>query len=369
MKKRGAEILIEELKHLGVEVIFGIPGGSVIPLMDVMYDEKAIRFILCRHEQGAAHAADGYARATGKVGVCLATSGPGATNLVTGIATANFDSVPMVAICGQVKTHLIGNDAFQEADTTGITRSISKHNYLVRDCRELARTVCEAFHIASTGRPGPVVLDLPVDVTVTECEYEGAGKAEVKLPGYRPNLKGNTRQIRIAAQAINEAEKPVIYAGGGVIISGASELVRRLAHTANIPVTTTLLGLGCFPETDPLSLKMLGMHGSAYANYAVQQADLIIAVGARFDDRVTGKVDTFAPHAKIIHIDVDPASISKAVQVDIPVVGDAKLILEELVPLVTPATHDAWLAQVNEWKKKHPLTYKQDCDDGVKPQY
>ena len=369
MKKRGAEILIEELKHLGVEVIFGIPGGSVIPLMDVMHDEKDIRFILCRHEQAAAHAADGYARATGKVGVCLATSGPGATNLVTGIATANFDSVPMVAITGQVKTFLIGNDAFQEADTTGITRSISKHNYLISKCRDLACTVHEAFHIASTGRPGPVVIDLPVDVTVAECEYDGPGKAEVKLPGYRPNVKGNVRQIRLAAKAINKATKPVIYAGGGVIIAGASDLVRQLAHTGNIPVTTTLLGLGCFPETDALSLKMLGMHGTAYANYAIQQSDLIVAIGARFDDRVTGKVDTFAPHAKIIHIDIDPASISKAVQVDIPVVGDAKLTLEELVKYVEPGKHDAWLKQIGEWKQKHPLVYDQTCKDGMMPQH
>ena len=368
MKKRGAEILVEELKHQGVDVMFGIPGGSVIPLFDVLYDSD-IRFILCRHEQGAAHAADGYARATGKVGVCIATSGPGATNLTTGIATANFDSVPMVAITGQVKTFLIGNDAFQEADTTGITRPISKHNYLVRDCRELARTIQEAFHLASTGRPGPVVVDLPVDVTVAECEHEGPGKVELQLPGYRPNIKGNVRQIRLAAEAINKAEKPVIYAGGGVIISGASELVQKLARTAQIPVTTTLLGLGCFPETDPLSLKMLGMHGTAYANYAIQQSDLIIAVGARFDDRVTGKVDTFAPNAKIIHIDIDPASISKSIKVDIPVVGDASNILEELSKYVKPAEHTAWLEQIKEWKKKHPLTYDRECTEGVMPQH
>jgi acetolactate synthase-1/2/3 large subunit len=368
VKKRGAEILIEELKHLGVEVMFGIPGGQVIPLFDALYD-SGMRFILTRHEQGAAHMADGYARATGKVGVCIATSGPGATNLVTGIATANFDSVPMVAITGQVKTGLIGNDAFQEADTTGITRSISKHNYLVRDVRDLARTVMEAFHIASTGRPGPVVVDLPVDVTTTECEYEGPGKAEMQLPGYRPSVTGNVRQIRLAADAINAAEKPVIYAGGGVIISGASELIGRLAHTAEIPVTTTLLGLGCFPETDPLSLKMLGMHGTPYANHAIQNADLIIAVGARFDDRVTGRLDSFAPHAKIIHIDVDPASISKSIQVDIPVVGDARHILDELLKSVKPAKHAAWLGQIDEWKGKYPLAYNRACTDGVMPQF
>ncbi len=368
MKKRGAVLLIEELQHLGVDVMFGIPGGMVIPIFDVLYDSK-IRFILTRHEQGAAHMADGYARATGKVGVCLATSGPGATNLVTGIATANFDSVPVVALTGQVKSFVIGNDAFQEADITGITRSISKHNYLVRDVRDLARTIHEAFHIASTGRPGPVLIDIPVDMATGETDYAGPGKVELDLPGYRPTYEGNVRQIRLAADAINAAQKPVIYAGGGVIISGASDLLAKLAHATNVPVTTTLLGLGCFPETDPLALKMLGMHGTAYANYAVQHSDLIIAIGARFDDRVTGKVDTFAPHAKIIHVDIDPASISKSIRVDIPVVGDAKNILEELLKHVKPVDRSAWLKQVDDWKRKHPLRYDRACTDGVMPQY
>ncbi len=368
MKKRGAEILIEELQHLGVDVMFGIPGGVVIPIFDVLYDSK-IRFILTRHEQGAAHMADGYARATGKTGVCLATSGPGATNLVTGIATANFDSVPIVAITGQVKSASIGNDAFQEADITGITRPVSKHNYLVRDVRDLARTIHEAFHIASTGRPGPVLVDIPVDIATSEIDYAGPGKIDLDLPGYRPKYEGNVRQIRLAADAINAAQKPVIYAGGGVIISGASDLLTKLARTTRIPVTTTLLGLGCFPETDPLALKMLGMHGTAYANYAIQQSDLIVAIGARFDDRVTGKIDAFAPHAKIIHIDIDPASISKSIHVDIPVVGDAKNILEEMLKHVKPVDRSAWLAQVDEWKRKHPLAYDRECTDGVMPQF
>ncbi len=368
MKKRGAQVLVEELKHLGVDAMFGIPGGMVIPFFDALYD-SGLRLILTRHEQGAAHMADGFSRATGRVGVCVATSGPGATNLVTGIATANFDSVPIVAITGQVKSSAIGNDAFQEVDITGITRPISKHNYLVRDPKNLARTLHEAFHIASTGRPGPVLIDVPVDIFTAEIETDGPGKVEVNLPGYRPKRDGNVRQIRLAAEAINAAEKPIIYAGGGVIISGASDLLAELAHTANVPVTTTLLGLGCFPETDPLALKMLGMHGTVYANYAIQNSDLIIAVGARFDDRVTGKIDTFAPHAKIIHIDIDPASISKSIRVDVPVVGDAKHILEELLRHVKPVDRSPWLAQIAEWKKKHPLVYDRTCVDGIMPQY
>ncbi len=363
----GAEILIEELKGQGVEVIFGLPGGSVIPLFDVLYDSD-LRFVLVRHEQAAAHAADGYARATGKVGVCVATSGPGATNLVTGIATANFDSVPMVAITGQVKTHLIGNDAFQEADSTGITRPITKHNFLVTDVADLAQTVREAFLIASTGRPGPVLIDLPVDVTT--ATYSGKDPGPTVIPGYKPRTEGNARQIKRAAEAINKAKRPLIYAGGGIIISGAHEELFELATRARIPVTTTLLGMGGFPETHELSLKMLGMHGTAYANYATQNCDLLIAVGARFDDRVTGKVDTFAPKAEnIIHIDIDPTSISKSIQVDIPVVGDARNILGKLLEYVKPAKHTEWLAQVFEWKKKHPLTYDGDKDKAIKPQY
>jgi len=363
-ERNGAHILLEVLKAEGVDVVFGIPGGVVLPLLDAFYDPGAPRFILTRHEQGAGHAADGYARATGRVGVCLATSGPGATNLVTALATANFDSVPVVAVTGQVKTHLIGNDAFQEADITGISRPITKHNYLVKDVTQLAECLRAAFHIARTGRPGPVLVDIPVDVAtaMTDAPIPGG----VDLPGYRPVYKGNRRQIKRAAEAINAAEKPLLYVGGGVIIAGAADLLRALAVKADIPVTTTLMALGAFPEDHPLALKMLGMHGTAYANYAVQECDLLIAVGARFDDRITGDIKKFAPHARIIHVDVDPCSISKNIRVDIPVVGDAKDILEGLLELVEARGHDAWLARVGDWKAKHPLVYK---PDGLKPQH
>ena len=364
MGTKGARILVNALLEEGVDTVFGFPGGAVLPLFDVLYD-KPVNFILSRHEQGAAHMADGYARATGKVGVCLATSGPGAANLTTGIATANMDSIPVVAITGQVKTHLIGNDAFQEADVTGITRPITKHNYLVKDIRDLARIVKEAFYIAGTGRPGPVVIDLPVDITTTE--HEGPVDNTVRLPGYRPVLEGHPRQIRLAAEAINEAERPVMYVGGGTIISGASRELRSLAESANIPVTMTLMGLGAFPGDHPLTLGMLGMHGTAQANHAIMESDLIIAVGARFDDRVTGKVEAFAPHAKVIHIDVDPTSISKNIQVDIPVVGDATAILRELVQHVRHAPREDWLKQIAEWKAKNPLTYDRNASE-VKPQ-
>jgi acetolactate synthase-1/2/3 large subunit len=363
-ERNGAHILLEVLKAEGVEVVFGIPGGVVLPLLDAFYDPGAPRFILTRHEQGAGHAADGYARATGRVGVCLATSGPGATNLVTALATANFDSVPLVAITGQVKTHLIGNDAFQEADITGISRPVTKHNYLVRDVTKLAECLRAAFHIARTGRPGPVLVDIPVDVATAKTDAPIPDQAD--LPGYRPVVKGNRRQIKRAAEAINAAEKPLLYVGGGIIISGASDLVRALATKANIPVTTTLMGLGAFPEDHPLALKMLGMHGTAYANYAVQECDLLVALGARFDDRITGDIKKFAPHARIIHVDIDPCSISKNIRVDIPVVGDAKDILEGILELIEPRGREPWLAQVNAWKAKHPLVYK---PDGLKPQY
>jgi acetolactate synthase-1/2/3 large subunit len=296
--------------------------------------------------------------------VCLATSGPGATNLVTALATANFDSVPVVAVTGQVKTHLIGNDAFQEADITGISRPITKHNYLVRDVTKLAECLRAAFHIARTGRPGPVLVDIPVDVATAKTDAPIPD--QVDLPGYRPVVKGNRRQIKRAAEAINAAEKPLLYVGGGIIISGASDLVRALAIKANIPVTTTLMALGAFPEDHPLALKMLGMHGTAYANYAVQECDLLVALGARFDDRITGDIKKFAPHARIIHVDIDPCSISKNIRVDIPVVGDAKDILEGILELIEPRGHEPWLAQVNAWKAKHPLVYK---PDGLKPQY
>ena len=366
MSKTGAQILVDTLVDEGVQDLFGIPGGVVIPIFDVLYDSP-LHVVLTRHEQGAGHAADGYARASGKVGVCIATSGPGATNLTTAIATANFDSVPLVAITGQVRTHLIGNDAFQEADTTGITRPITKHNFLVRHVDDLGPTLRAAFHIAGTGRPGPVVVDVPVDVSTDETDKPVP--KEVHLPGYRPTVEGNMRQIRLAADAINEAQRPLIYAGGGVIIAGAADELRQLATRGHIPVTTTLMGLGGFPEDSPLSLKMLGMHGTAYANYAMQHADTIIAIGARFDDRITGKLDEFAPRREcIIHIDVDPASISKNIRVDIPVVGDARHILAELVKRIEPADHEAWWGMIDSWRDKHPLAYDK-ADGTLKPQY
>lgn len=364
-KISGAEILIKGLKEEGVEHIFGYPGGSVIPLGDRLFTDKEITFHLTRHEQGAVHAADGYARATGKVGVCVATSGPGATNLVTGIATAHMDSVPIVAITGQVKCNLIGNDAFQEADMVGITRPITKHNYLVKDVNDLTRIIKEAFHIARTGRPGPVLIDLPVDVQLQKMEYKYP--KNVNLDGYKPTRKGHLGQIKKIAKAMEKSQKPVIYAGGGIIISEAAEELTELARKTNIPVTTTLMGLGGFPEDDPLSLGMLGMHGTAYANHAIQDADLIIAIGARFDDRVTGRIDTFAPGATIAHIDIDPSSVSKNVEVDIPVIGDAKEILKELNKVVKKGTYSKWHKSITQWKGELPLAYKDD--DKLRPQY
>jgi len=365
-KMTGAKILLESLKREGVKVMFGYPGGSVLPFLDAIYGVKEPRFILTRHEQGAAHAADGYARATGEVGVCLATSGPGATNLVTGIATAHMDSVPIVAITGQVKTFLIGNDAFQEADVTGITRPITKHNFLVKDVKELAATVKEAFHIARTGRPGPVVIDLPVDVQIAECEFNYP--KDVSIRSYNPTVTGHKGQIKKIAKAIEKSRKPVFYIGGGVIISDACGELMELVEKTKIPVTVTLMAMGAFPDAHELSLGMLGMHGTVYANHAVQEADLLIAVGARFDDRVTGKLDEFAAHAKIAHIDIDPSSVSKNVAVDIPCIGDAKDVLKELIKLVekNPDT-DGWLKRIKEWKTKAPLTYKKD--DKLRPQY
>lgn len=363
-KLNGAQIVVESLLKEKVEIMFGYQGGAVLPLFDALYDVP-IKFVLVRHEQGAAHAADGYARSTGKVGVCLATSGPGATNLVTGIATAYMDSIPMVAITGQVTTAMIGNDAFQEADITGITRPITKHNYLVRDAADLAKTIKEAFHIARTGRPGPVLIDLPKDVSTGVAEFKYP--AEVNLRGYNPTYLGHPVQIKRAAEAIAKATRPIIYAGGGVILSGAAKELKELAEKTNIPVTTTLLGLGGFPGDHVLFLGMLGMHGTKYANYAISESDLIIAVGARFDDRVTGKVDEFAPHAQIIHIDIDPSAISKNIKVDIPIVGDVGNVLRELNKLVKPADTAAWLAKIEEWKKKHPLSYRKQGE--LKPQY
>ena len=365
MKLTGAQILIESLKKEGVEVIFGYPGGVLLPTFDVLYDAP-INFVLVRHEQAAAHAADGYARATGKVGVCLATSGPGATNLVTGIATAYMDSIPMVAITGQVKTSLIGNDAFQEADVTGITRPITKHNYLVKNVEDLSLVIKEAFYVASTGRPGPVVIDLPVDVQFAETEFQYP--SDISMRGYKPTYTGHQGQVKKAAKLIEKSKKPVIYAGGGIIISGASAQLREFAEKIQAPVVTTLLGLGGFPQTHELSLGMLGMHGTAYANYAVTESDLVIAVGSRFDDRVTGRLDAFAPDAKVIHIDIDPSSMSKNVAVDIPIVGDAKKILVELNKVVKKPDTAAWLKKMHAWKKDHPLYYSQE-GSRIKPQY
>jgi len=363
-KMTGAQAVLESLKREGVDVLFGLPGGVLLPLYDAIY-QSDIRHILVRHEQGAAHMADGYARATGKVGVCIATSGPGATNLVTGIANAYMDSVPMVAITGQVNTFLIGKDAFQEADITGITMPITKHNYLLRSAKDIARVFREAFHIARTGRPGPVLIDLPRDVTVEDVEFNWP---EVCLPGYHPSVKVHEMQIKKAAKALMEAERPVIYVGGGVKYANAHKELSELALKINAPVTTTLMGLGCFPEDHHLSLGMLGMHGTRYANYAIQESDLILAVGARFDDRVTGKIASFAPQAKIIHIDVDPAEIGKNVRVDIPVVGDAKNALEGLIKEVAPKPQSAWTEKIAEWKRDYPLRYIPDINV-IKPQY
>ena len=357
MKKlTGAKIVVESLYKEEVEVVFGIPGGANLPTFDALYD-ATLKVVMTRHEQGAAHMADGYARATGKVGVCLATSGPGATNLVTGLATAFMDSIPVVAITGQVRTFMIGNDAFQEADTIGITRPITKHSYLVKDVKDLARVIREAFFIARTGRPGPVLVDLPLDVSVAETEFDYP--KEVNIRGYKPTLTGHTGQVKKAAEAIKQAKRPILYAGGGVIASGAAGELTELAHKTKIPVTTTLLGLGGFPETDPLSLGMLGMHGFEYTNYAVAECDLLIAVGARFDDRVTGKPDEFAKKAKKIQIDVDPSQISKTIPVDIPIVGDVRATLCELNKIVERGDTNGWLKTIGEWKKKYPLVYKE----------
>jgi len=363
--KTGAQIIVDTLLEQGVDTMFGYTGGVVLPLFDRLYDAP-INFVVPRHEQGGCHMADAYARASGKVGVVLTTSGPGACNLVTGLATAMMDSVPMVALTGQVRTELIGNDAFQEADTTGITRPVTKYNCIIKDVKDVARTIRESFYIASTGRPGPVLVDIPVDVAVNKCST--GGPAEMKLPGYRVRTKGHARQISMAAQAINKSKQPVLYIGGGVISANASEELRALAEKAHLPVTMTLLGLGSYDQRKPESLDMLGMHGAAYANYAVQECDLLIAIGARFDDRVTGKVETFAPHAKIIHIDIDPASISKNVSVDIPVVGDAKVILGELVKEVEYRERKRWFNKIAEWKKKFPFRYDQDSST-IKPQF
>ena len=354
MKMTGAQVICESLIKEEVDVVFGILGGAILPLYDTLPQYPKLHHVLTRHEQGAAHAAEGYARATGKVGVCFATSGPGATNLVTGIANAYLDSSPMVAITGQVARPFIGKDAFQEVDITGITLPITKHNYLVLEASSLARTVKEAFYLARTGRPGPVLIDVPKDVFTDEVEFHYPSK--VDLPGYKPTLKGHPAQIKKAAKLINEANHPLIIAGRGVIISGAYAEVKQLAETAQIPVVTTLLGISCFSENHILSFGMLGMHGMAHANMAVNAADLIIAIGMRFDDRATSKVSGFAPNAHIIHIDIDPAEIGKNVRVDVPIVGDVKVVLSELNKLIDQTSHVDWFKQLDGWRKEHPST-------------
>jgi acetolactate synthase-1/2/3 large subunit len=365
--KTGAKILIEGLQREGVETIFGYPGGVVLPIYDELYN-SSLRHILVRHEQAAAHAADGFARASGRVGVCLATSGPGACNLVTGIATAYMDSIPIVAITGQVPTSLLGNDAFQEADITGITLPITKHNYLVKRTEDLGHVLREAFFIAGTGRKGPVLIDIPKDVSSKPINYKFPEKELVSLRGYQPTVKGHAKQIDKAIEMIAEAERPMIYAGGGVISSDASPELVAFAETLMIPVTTTLMGLGALPCDHPLNLGMLGMHGTRYANYAVTECDLLIGIGVRFDDRVTGNLDTFAPHARIVHIDIDPAEIGKNKKVDIPIVGDVKLVLQDmLVKIQKKKAYDKWLSRIKGWKEKYPLSYKKDGT--LRPQY
>ncbi len=372
MKISGAEILIQSLKKLGVKHIFGYPGGVVLNIFDLLYDDKDINLILTRHEQGAVHAADGYARASGKVGVALVTSGPGATNTVTGIATASMDSIPLVVFSGQVPTMLIGNDAFQEADIVGITRPCTKYNYLVKDAGDLSRIVKEAFHIAASGRPGPVLIDLPKDVTAGKGDFVWP---EIDIRSYKPTFEGNKWMITQAAHLIAKSKKPLIVAGGGVILSGAAKELKELAEYADVPVTMTLMGLGGFPGSSKLSLGMLGMHGTYYANKAVQDSDLLIAIGMRFDDRVTGRVDSFAPHAKIIHLDIDPTSIRKNIRVDIPIVGDVKKVLsimnkvlKEEVKEQWDEVRKAWLKQIDAWKKERPMTYNYS-DEVIKPQF
>ena len=370
----GAEIFVKALADLGVDVVFGYPGGAVLHIYDELFKNTKVRHLLTRHEQGAVHMADGYARASGKTGVCLVTSGPGATNTVTGIATACMDSIPVVVFTGQVPTLMIGNDAFQEADIVGITRPCTKHNYLVKEARDLARIMKEAFYIASTGRPGPVLVDIPKDVLMSSAEY--VLPKEVNVRGYHPTYEGHPRQVESAVRLLKEKERPVLYAGGGVILSGSSQQLTEFAHILGIPVTTTLMGMGAFPGTDPLYMGMLGMHGTYSANMAISHSDLILAVGARFDDRVTGKVDEFAPHAKIIHIDIDPTSIQKNVPVDIPIVGDLKDVLKKMIKLVKGTKEAAqykekiapWRGQIAKWGATHPLSYKAS-KGRIKPQH
>ncbi len=369
----GAQALMRALEHEGVDIVFGVPGGAILPAYDPLLDSP-IRHVLARHEQGAGHMAEGYAHATGRVGVAVATSGPGATNLVTALADAYMDSIPIVAITGQVPTHAIGNDAFQEAHTWGISMPCTKHNYLVTDVEDIPDVIREAFHIASSGRPGPVLVDIPKNVLVAELDWHEPGR--INLPGYKPNLEGHPRQVKAAIDLILASERPVLYVGGGVIKAEAHEELRKLAETLELPVVTTLMARGAFPDSHPLALGMPGMHGTYTAITAMQRADLLVAVGARFDDRVTGNVATFAPEAKIVHIDVDPAEIGKVRAVNVPIVGDARRVLEQLVGAAEralantqPADRGPWRETLRSWQAAHPLHYDQDQEGPIKQQY
>ncbi len=369
----GAEALIRALEHEGVDVIFGMPGGAILPAYDPLFDSP-IRHILVRHEQGAGHMASGYAHATGRVGVCVATSGPGATNLITPLQDAYMDSIPVVAITGQVARTSIGMDAFQEAHTWGISMPVTKHNYLVTDVDEIPDVIREAFHLAATGRPGPVLVDIPKDVLNETMQWHKPG--ELNLPGYKPSVKGHPKQVQAAIDLIHAAERPVLYAGGGIIRAEAADRLRRFAEVANLPTVTTLMGRGAIPDSHPLALGMPGMHGNYTAITAMQKSDLLVAIGARFDDRVTGKVDAFAPDAKVIHVDVDPAEIGKVRNADVPIVGDAAAVLEQLLFAMehllgadpAPARTE-WFETIAEWQRTHPLRYEQDPDGPIQQQY
>ena len=374
MKLTGAEIFVESLKQEGVKTIFGLPGGVVLKIFDVLHQQKDLEVILTRHEAGAGHMAEGYAKATGKAGVALVTSGPGMSNVVTPLVDAYMDSVPIVVFTGQVPTHLIGNDAFQEADNVGISRPCTKYNFLVKDVNDLAQTIKEAFYIAMTGRPGPVLVDIPKDVAMNKADFRYP--QSVSIRGYNPTYEGNKWQIKQAVEAIQKANKPILYVGGGAVFSNAHAELLEFAELTQIPVDMTLMALGAFPGSHPLSLGMMGMHGSYASNMAVHYADLVIAVGSRFDDRVTGKVSDFCPEAKVIHIDIDPTSIRKNVHVDIPIVGDVKSVLRELNALLKATSNGhaieqrkPWWDQINAWKSQHPMTYEQPADGSIKPQY
>ena len=374
MKLTGAEILIECLKREGVKTIFALPGGVVLKIFDMLHQQKDIEVVLTRHEQGAGHMAEGYAKATGKAGVCLVTSGPGMTNVITALADAYMDSVPLVCFSGQVPTSLIGNDAFQEADNMGLSRPCTKYNFLVKDVKDLAVTIKEAFYIATTGRPGPVLVDIPKDVSMEKAEFIYPNSVSIR--SYSPVYEGNKWQIKQAAEAMTKAKKPVLYVGGGVIFSGASQELMELAELTHMPVDMTLMGLGAFPGEHPQAMGMLGMHGTYWANMVRHYSDLVVAIGARFDDRVTGKVSEFCPHAKVIHIDIDPTSIRKNVNVDIPIVGDCKMVLRELIQILRATVNGdqrelrkPWWDQIREWQEANPLAYQQEADGPIKPQH